>query len=137
MHMNYNTDAPGAGGGGGGADPGAAGRMYSTSYCHAAGGMAAYGQLMRTVDNKGFLDVRMVTDDDEDDEEGAYAEEAWRTRYCVLKDGALSVYEVREMPGGMWSQVERSPSLFSSMRVDPRPTLFWQPVPTFSNIQQQ
>ena len=105
----------GLGGSGSGSGAGMAqddSRVFSTSYFHPGRGHLAHYEsyLMRAVDHKGFLDVQEEEDEaeeegfeDGDGGEGAGmghggggngAEAEWRTRYCVLKDGALSIYKV-------------------------------------------
>lgn len=65
-----------------------------------------FENYMRAVDNEGFLDVKSggrtseegeategaMTEDE--DEEGGLGGGGWKSRYCILKDGALSVYQV-------------------------------------------
>lgn len=87
----------GGGGGIGGSTSGAQddSRVFSTSYFHPGRGHLAHYEsyLMRAVDHKGFLDVQEEGDGEEEGE--------WHTRYCVLKDGALSIYKVRiDVVGG-------------------------------------
>lgn len=87
-----------SGSGGGGAaedeqeDPS---RVFSTSFFHPGRGHLAHYEsyTMRAVDHKGFLDVQ--DDVEEGEEEGGNGDGGWHTRYCVLKDGALSIYKVR------------------------------------------
>jgi hypothetical protein len=69
----------------------AAARVFSTSYFHPGRGHLAHYEsyLMRAVDHKGFLDVQEEEGGGEEGEDGE-----WRTRYCVLKDGLLSIYKV-------------------------------------------
>ncbi len=53
---------------------------------------------MRAVDHKGFLDVQQEQEEEEEEDgcgNGEGGDGDWRTRYCVLKDGALSIYKVR------------------------------------------
>lgn len=108
-----------AGIGVGGSGGGAAGmgsqddsRVFSTSYFHPGRGHLAHYEsyLMRAVDHKGFLDVQEEGEaggfEDGGDGGGEAAammgdggnggggEGEWHTRYCVLKDGALSIYKV-------------------------------------------
>ena len=69
-----------------------AAKIFSTSYCPS---LAGYHQqsFMRAVNNEGFLDVM------EEGKEKEKKEEQWKTCYCILKDGALSVYATAPLAG--------------------------------------
>lgn len=76
-----------------------ASKVFSTSYCPSLAGYHPQAYVMRAVNKEGFLDVLAEGWEDRRGGSGGAKEAGsggngmeWKTRYCILKEGALSVY---------------------------------------------